>query len=57
MSIFADKTLMITGGTGYFGNAVLSRFLQSDIGEIRVSSRDEKNRDEMRHTIQQRGMC
>lgn len=57
MSLFMDKTLMITGGTGSFGNAVLSRFLQSDIGEICVSSRYEKKQDDMRHTIQQRGMC
>ena len=40
MSLFKDKTLMITGGTGSFGNAVLNRFLQTDIGEIRVFSRD-----------------
>lgn len=44
MSLFTGKTLMITGGTGSFGNAVLNRFLQTDIGEIRVFSRDEKNR-------------
>lgn len=42
MSIFKDKTLMITGGTGSFGNAVLNRFLKTDIGEIRIFSRDEK---------------
>lgn len=41
MSIFAGKTLMITGGTGSFGNAVLNRFLRTDIGEIRIFSRDE----------------
>lgn len=44
MSIFADKTLMITGGTGSFGNAVLNRFLCTDIAEIRIFSRDEKKR-------------
>lgn len=44
MSIFANKTLLITGGTGSFGNAVLRRFLDSDIKEIRIFSRDEKNR-------------
>lgn len=49
MDIFADKTLMITGGTGSFGNAVLKRFLDSDIKEIRIFSRDEKKQDEMRH--------
>lgn len=49
MNIFADKTLMITGGTGSFGNAVLKRFLDSDIKEIRIFSRDEKKQDEMRH--------
>ena len=54
MSIFADKTLLITGGTGSFGNAVLDRFLDSDIGEIRVFSRDEKKQDDMRHLYQSR---
>ena len=49
MSIFKDKTLMITGGTGSFGNAVLNRFLRTDIGEIRIFSRDEKKQDDMRH--------
>lgn len=49
--IFKDKTLMITGGTGSFGNAVLSRFLNTDIREIRIFSRDEKKQDEMRHEI------
>lgn len=44
MSIFAGKTLMITGGTGSFGNAVLNRFLRTDIAEIRIFSRDEKNK-------------
>ncbi|MBQ4104641.1 MAG: polysaccharide biosynthesis protein [Clostridia bacterium] len=52
MSIFKDKTLMITGGTGSFGNAVLNRFLNTDIGEIRVFSRDEKKQDDMRHEFQ-----
>ncbi|MBR5246892.1 MAG: polysaccharide biosynthesis protein [Clostridia bacterium] len=52
MSIFKDKTLMITGGTGSFGNTVLKRFLESDIGEIRVFSRDEKKQDDMRHEFQ-----
>ena len=51
-SIFSGKTLMITGGTGSFGNAVLNRFLQTDIGEIRVFSRDEKKQDDMRHEFQ-----
>ncbi len=53
MSIFANKTLMITGGTGSFGNTVLKRFLETDIGEIRVFSRDEKKQDDMRHEFQQ----
>lgn len=52
MSIFAGKTLMITGGTGSFGNAVLNRFLQTDIKEIRIFSRDEKMQDDMRHEYQ-----
>lgn len=52
MSIFKDKTLLITGGTGSFGNAVLNRFLSSDISEIRVFSRDEKKQDDMRHEFQ-----
>lgn len=52
MSIFKDKTLMITGGTGSFGNAVLKRFLGTDIGEIRIFSRDEKKQDDMRHEYQ-----
>ncbi len=46
--MFKDKTLMITGGTGSFGNAVLKRFLDTDIGEIRIFSRDEKKQDDMR---------
>ncbi len=54
MSLFTNKTLMITGGTGSFGNAVLNRFLQTDIGEIRVFSRDEKKQDDMRHEFQVR---
>ena len=52
MSIFSGKTLMITGGTGSFGNAVLNRFLQTDIKEIRIFSRDEKKQDDMRHEYQ-----
>ena len=52
MSLFANKTLMITGGTGSFGNAVLNRFLETDIGEIRIFSRDEKKQDDMRHEYQ-----
>ncbi len=52
MGLFTGKTLMITGGTGSFGNAVLNRFLQTDIGEIRVFSRDEKKQDDMRHEFQ-----
>ena len=54
MSLFQDKTLMITGGTGSFGNAVLNRFLKTDIGEIRIFSRDEKKQDDMRHEFQVR---
>lgn len=50
--MFKDKTLLITGGTGSFGNAVLNRFLDSDIGEIRIFSRDEKKQDDMRHEYQ-----
>ena len=52
MSIFKDKVLLITGGTGSFGNAVLRRFLDSDIREIRIFSRDEKKQDDMRHFLQ-----
>ena len=52
MSIFQDKILLITGGTGSFGNAVLRRFLDSDIKEIRIFSRDEKKQDDMRHHLQ-----
>ena len=54
MSLFKDKTLLITGGTGSFGNAVLKRFLGTDVGEIRVFSRDEKKQDDMRHEFQAR---
>ena len=49
MSMFKNKTLLITGGTGSFGNKVLNRFLKTDIGEIRIFSRDEKKQDDMRH--------
>ena len=52
MSLFKGKTLLITGGTGSFGNAVLNKFLKTDIGEIRVFSRDEKKQDDMRHEFQ-----
>ena len=51
-TIFEGKTLLITGGTGSFGNAVLNRFLKTDIGEIRIFSRDEKKQDDMRHEFQ-----
>lgn len=51
-TIFKDKVLLITGGTGSFGNAVLNRFLETDIGEIRIFSRDEKKQDDMRHEFQ-----
>ncbi len=51
-SLFTNKTLLITGGTGSFGNAVLNRFLGTDIGEIRIFSRDEKKQDDMRHEFQ-----
>ena len=54
MSVFENKTLMITGGTGSFGNTVLNSFLSSDIGEIRIFSRDEKKQDDMRHEYQAR---
>lgn len=50
--MFRGKTLLITGGTGSFGNAVLNRFLRTDIGEIRIFSRDEKKQDDMRHEFQ-----
>ena len=52
MGLFTGKTLLITGGTGSFGNAVLNRFLKTDIGEIRILSRDEKKQDDMRHEFQ-----
>ena len=52
MQLFKNKTLLITGGTGSFGNAVLKRFLDTDIKEIRIFSRDEKKQDDMRHRIQ-----
>ncbi len=52
MGVFTNKTLLITGGTGSFGNAVLNRFLKTDIGEIRIFSRDEKKQDDMRHEFQ-----
>lgn len=52
MTVFKNKTLLITGGTGSFGNAVLRRFLDSDIKEIRIFSRDEKKQDDMRHALQ-----
>lgn len=51
-NILKDKVLLITGGTGSFGNAVLNRFLKTDIGEIRIFSRDEKKQDDMRHEYQ-----
>ena len=54
MSVFKVKVLLITGGTGSFGNAVLNRFLRTDIGEIRIFSRDEKKQDDMRHDFQAR---
>jgi UDP-glucose 4-epimerase len=50
--MFKNKTLLITGGTGSFGNAVLSRFLDTEVGEIRIFSRDEKKQDDMRHKLQ-----
>lgn len=52
MSVFNGSTLMITGGTGSFGNTVLKHFLETDIGEIRIFSRDEKKQDDMRHYLQ-----
>ena len=54
MSVFSGKTLLITGGTGSFGNAVLNRFIREDIGQIRIFSRDEKKQDDMRHLLQER---
>ncbi len=52
MSLFCQKTLLITGGTGSFGGTVLRRFIETDIGEIRVFSRDEKKQDDLRHELQ-----
>ena len=52
MSVYEKRTLLITGGTGSFGNAVLKRFLCTDIGKIRIFSRDEKKQDDMRHAYQ-----
>lgn len=52
MSVFSGATLMITGGTGSFGNTVLKHFLETDIGQIRILSRDEKKQDDMRHELQ-----
>ena len=52
MTAFANATLMITGGTGSFGNTVLKHFLATDIGQIRIFSRDEKKQDDMRHELQ-----
>ena len=52
MSLYSGATLMITGGTGSFGNTVLKHFLTTDIGQIRIFSRDEKKQDEMRHDLQ-----
>lgn len=52
MSLFKDSALLITGGTGSFGHAVLRHFLETDIREIRIFSRDEKKQDEMRHELQ-----
>ena len=54
MSPFSNATLLITGGTGSFGNTVLKHFLTTDIGQIRIFSRDEKKRDDMRHELQSR---
>lgn len=51
MTAFSGATLMITGGTGSFGNTVLKHFLETDIGEIRIFSRDEKKQDDMRHIL------
>ena len=52
MSVYDGKTLLITGGTGSFGHAVLKQFLKTDIKEIRILSRDEKKQDDMRHNLQ-----
>ena len=56
MGVFSDKTLMITGGTGSFGSTVLEHFVASDIGEVRIFSRDEKKQDDMRHSLQARDL-
>ena len=53
-STFKDKTLMITGGTGSFGNTVLKHFMNTDLAEIRIFSRDEKKQDDMRHRLQEK---
>ena len=53
-SVFKDKTLMITGGTGSFGNTVLKHFMDTDLAEIRIFSRDEKKQDDMRHRLQEK---
>ena len=50
--MFKNKTLLITGGTGSFGHAVLDRFISTDLEEIRIFSRDEKKQDDMRHEYQ-----
>ena len=52
MSIYNGATLLITGGTGSFGNTVLKHFIETDIGQIRIFSRDEKKQDDMRHELQ-----
>ena len=52
MSFFNNKILLITGGTGSFGSTVLKRFIETDIKEIRVFSRDEKKQDDLRHELQ-----
>ena len=54
MSEFKDATLLITGGTGSFGSTVLKHFIETDIGQIRIFSRDEKKQDDMRHDLQVR---
>lgn len=54
MPSFADQTLMLTGGTGSFDNAILNRFIKNDMGEICIFSRDEKKQDDMRHELQAR---
>ena len=53
-TVFKDKTLMITGGTGSFGNTVLKHFMNTDLAEIRIFSRDEKKQDDMRHRLQEK---